>query len=65
MANAFARIADHTDIVVIHDAARPLVSDAVIGRAIDGASEAGAAIAAVRAHDTVKRGNDAAWSSAR
>jgi 2-C-methyl-D-erythritol 4-phosphate cytidylyltransferase/2-C-methyl-D-erythritol 2,4-cyclodiphosphate synthase len=59
VANAFARIAGETDIVVIHDAARPLVSDAVIGRTIDGAYEAGAAIAAVRAHDTVKRGNAA------
>ena len=55
VANAFAAIAAATEIVVIHDAARPLVSDAVIHRTIDGAVAAGAAIAAVRAHDTVKR----------
>lgn len=59
VAHAFAQISSHADLVVIHDAARPLVSDAVIRRTIAGAADAGAAIAAVRAHDTVKRaGND-------
>jgi 2-C-methyl-D-erythritol 2,4-cyclodiphosphate synthase len=43
------------DIVLIHDAARPFVSDAVIRRTVFGAVESGAAIAAVPAHDTVKR----------
>lgn len=55
VANAFARISDRADIVVIHDAARPLVSDALIRRTVHAASESGAAIAAVRARDTVKR----------
>src|SRR5262249_50088770 len=55
VASAFARIAAHADIVVIHDAARPLVSEAVIRRTIDAAAESGAAIAALRARDTVKR----------
>ena len=55
VAQAFAQISSSTDIVVIHDAARPLVSDDVIRRTIAGAAAAGAAIAAVRAHDTVKR----------
>ena len=55
VANAFAVVADRADLVVIHDAARPLVSGDVIRRTIGGAIEAGAAIAAVRAHDTVKR----------
>jgi 2-C-methyl-D-erythritol 4-phosphate cytidylyltransferase/2-C-methyl-D-erythritol 2,4-cyclodiphosphate synthase len=55
VANAFAAIAPGTDVVLIHDAARPLVSDAVIYRTIDGAAATGAAIAAVPAHDTVKR----------
>jgi 2-C-methyl-D-erythritol 4-phosphate cytidylyltransferase / 2-C-methyl-D-erythritol 2,4-cyclodiphosphate synthase len=53
--NAFARVAPHADVVVIHDAARPLVTGAVIDRTIDAALQDGAAIAAVRAHDTVKR----------
>jgi 2-C-methyl-D-erythritol 4-phosphate cytidylyltransferase/2-C-methyl-D-erythritol 2,4-cyclodiphosphate synthase len=43
------------DIIVIHDAARPLVTDRVIRRTIDAAIAHGAAIAAVPAHDTVKR----------
>ena len=57
VANAFAAIADRADIVVIHDAARPLVSDAIIRRTVDAAVESGAAIAAVRASDTIKRGD--------
>lgn len=55
VAHAFAQTSPQADIVVIHDAARPLVSDEVIHRTIEGAVAAGAAIAAVRAHDTVKR----------
>src|SRR5688500_10109639 len=55
VANAFARIADRADVVVIHDAARPLVTESVIRRTVDAAAQTGAAIAAVRAHDTVKR----------
>jgi 2-C-methyl-D-erythritol 4-phosphate cytidylyltransferase/2-C-methyl-D-erythritol 2,4-cyclodiphosphate synthase len=55
VANAFARVSDRADIVVIHDAARPLVNDDLIRRTVAAASEAGAAIAAIRAHDTVKQ----------
>jgi 2-C-methyl-D-erythritol 4-phosphate cytidylyltransferase/2-C-methyl-D-erythritol 2,4-cyclodiphosphate synthase len=55
VARAFARVSRHAEVVVIHDAARPLVSDAVIRRTIDAAASGGAAIAAIRAHDTVKR----------
>jgi 2-C-methyl-D-erythritol 2,4-cyclodiphosphate synthase len=46
-------------VVVIHDAARPLVTDSLIRRTIDAAFEAGAAIAALRASDTVKRADAA------
>jgi 2-C-methyl-D-erythritol 4-phosphate cytidylyltransferase/2-C-methyl-D-erythritol 2,4-cyclodiphosphate synthase len=55
VANAFARISERADVVVVHDAARPLVTDEVIRRTVMAASETGAAIAAVRAHDTVKQ----------
>jgi 2-C-methyl-D-erythritol 4-phosphate cytidylyltransferase/2-C-methyl-D-erythritol 2,4-cyclodiphosphate synthase len=55
VARACARLDGRTEIVVIHDAARPLVSDALIRRTVEAAAQAGAAIAAVRAHDTVKR----------
>jgi 2-C-methyl-D-erythritol 4-phosphate cytidylyltransferase/2-C-methyl-D-erythritol 2,4-cyclodiphosphate synthase len=55
VARGFARVSPDSDLVVIHDAARPLVSAAVIERTISAAAEGGAAIAAMRAHDTVKR----------
>ncbi len=57
VANAVGRLAAQTDIVVIHDAARPLVSEALIARTIDAAAASGAAIAALAATDTVKRGD--------
>ena len=56
---AFDRVDRHADVVVIHDAARPLVTDAVIRRTVDAAFETGAAIAALRASDTVKRADAA------
>ncbi len=55
VARAFARVPPSADIVVVHDAARPLVSAELISRTIDAAVEHGAAIAAVQATDTVKR----------
>ena len=55
VANAFARVPARADVVVVHDAARPLISDVVIRRTIDAARESGAAIAAIAARDTVKR----------
>ncbi len=57
VANAFALVAGRSDIVVIHDAARPLVSADLIRRTLDAAIEHGAAIAAQPATDTVKRGD--------
>ena len=42
------------DIVLIHDAARPFVSAAVISRAIEAAGRTGAAIPAIAVNDTVK-----------
>lgn len=56
VANAFRTIGDRTEIVVVHDAARPFVSPALIGRTIEAAAIDGAAIAALPARDTVKRG---------
>jgi 2-C-methyl-D-erythritol 4-phosphate cytidylyltransferase len=55
VANAFGAVAPSSQIIVIHDAARPLVSSALIERTIDAASKHGAAIAALQARDTVKR----------
>ena len=55
VAHAFARVRDRADIVVIHDAARPFVTDDTIRRTVAAAAETGAAIAAIAARDTVKR----------
>lgn len=55
VANAFDRVAAHSDVVLVHDAARPFVSTELISRAIDAAVEHGAAIVALPARDTVKR----------
>jgi 2-C-methyl-D-erythritol 4-phosphate cytidylyltransferase/2-C-methyl-D-erythritol 2,4-cyclodiphosphate synthase len=55
VANAFARVSSRADVVVVHDAARPLVSRALIEHTVAVAAETGAAIAAIRAGDTVKR----------
>ena len=55
VANALARVSERAEIVVVHDAARPLVTDDLIRRTVLAASEAGAAIAAIGAHDTVKQ----------
>lgn len=59
VANAFAKTSPKSDVIVVHDAARPFVTDAVIGRAIDGAKTHGAAIAAVAVRDTVKQAGEA------
>jgi 2-C-methyl-D-erythritol 4-phosphate cytidylyltransferase / 2-C-methyl-D-erythritol 2,4-cyclodiphosphate synthase len=42
------------DVVLIHDAARPFVSAALISRAIDAAGRTGAAIPAIPVADTIK-----------
>jgi 2-C-methyl-D-erythritol 4-phosphate cytidylyltransferase/2-C-methyl-D-erythritol 2,4-cyclodiphosphate synthase len=57
VANAFARVSGRADVVVIHDAARPFVSADLIRRTVDAAVEFGAAISALPATDTVKRGD--------
>ena len=55
VANAFDSVSLDSDVVLIHDAARPFVSADLISRAIDAAAEHGAAIAALPVRDTVKR----------
>ena len=52
--HAFASVAA-ADVVVIHDAARPLVSADLIRRTVEAAAVNGAAIAALRVSDTVKQ----------
>ncbi len=55
VANAFDAVRTDSDIVLVHDAARPFVTAAQISRAIDGAVEYGAAIVALPVRDTVKQ----------
>jgi len=55
VANAFGVASKESDIIVVHDAARPFVTADVIARTIAAARETGAAVAAVAASDTVKR----------
>jgi 2-C-methyl-D-erythritol 4-phosphate cytidylyltransferase / 2-C-methyl-D-erythritol 2,4-cyclodiphosphate synthase len=57
VANAFESLGPGVEVVVIHDAARPLVSGDLIRRTIECAAEHGAAIAALPATDTIKRGD--------
>jgi len=54
VANGFDAVPAAADVVLVHDAARPFVDRDTIVRAIAGAGEAGAAIAALPASDTVK-----------
>ncbi|WMT70865.1 bifunctional 2-C-methyl-D-erythritol 4-phosphate cytidylyltransferase/2-C-methyl-D-erythritol 2,4-cyclodiphosphate synthase [Bradyrhizobium sp. Ash2021] len=49
-----ALASEKPDIVLIHDAARPFVTAAVISRAIDAAGRTGAAIPAIAVTDTIK-----------
>ena len=44
------------EIIVVHDAARPFCTTRLVERTIEAAAESGGAIAAVSAHDTLKRG---------
>ena len=46
-----------TDIVLVHDGARPLVSQSIINRCYEAAVNEGAAIAAVPVKDTLKKGS--------
>ncbi len=54
VAAAFAVVPTQAEVVVVHDAARPFVTGALISRTIAAAAESGAALAALEARDTVK-----------
>ena len=56
VANALAQVkADPGDIVLVHDAVRPFVDEAIIRSVADAAAKYGAAIAGLPAVDTVKQ----------
>ncbi|MEI7637450.1 MAG: 2-C-methyl-D-erythritol 4-phosphate cytidylyltransferase [Syntrophus sp. (in: bacteria)] len=52
--NGLAALPADCEIVLIHDAARPFVSPALIEKAVDGAMREGAVAVGVRARDTIK-----------
>jgi 2-C-methyl-D-erythritol 4-phosphate cytidylyltransferase len=53
--NGLKALPDDIEIVVVHDAARPFVTSAVISAVISAAARDGAALAAIPAQDTLKR----------
>ena len=55
VARGFDASSSSSEIIVVHDAARPLCPPELIIRTIEAASRHGAAIAALGAHDTVKQ----------
>jgi 2-C-methyl-D-erythritol 4-phosphate cytidylyltransferase/2-C-methyl-D-erythritol 2,4-cyclodiphosphate synthase len=55
VAAAFRAAHDRSDVIVVHDAARPFASADLITRTIAAAAESGAALAALGARDTVKQ----------
>ena len=55
VARGFDASSPASEIIVVHDAARPLCSTELIIRTLEAASRYGAAIAALGAHDTVKQ----------
>lgn len=55
VAAGFAASSSRADVVLVHDAARPFVTGALISRVIDGASRHGASVPARQTSDTVKR----------
>ena len=54
IANGLKFLPEDTEIILVHDAARPLVSQTVIENVIDAAEKFGGAIAAVPAKNTIK-----------
>ena len=57
VALGFDAVSPSSDVIMIHDAARPFCTPELARRTLDAAEESGAAIAAVAAQDTVKEGD--------
>jgi 2-C-methyl-D-erythritol 4-phosphate cytidylyltransferase/2-C-methyl-D-erythritol 2,4-cyclodiphosphate synthase len=63
--NAFNIADEQSEVIVIHDAARPFASADLVSRTIAAAVESGAALAALPASDTVKRARHPAQAGSR
>lgn len=57
--NGLNSVSDKTDIVLVHDAARPLVNVKIINQIIDQSKKSDCAICAIPINDTVKLSNGA------
>jgi 2-C-methyl-D-erythritol 4-phosphate cytidylyltransferase len=55
---ALAAAAGHEDVILVHDAARPLVTPALVAACLDALGDADAAIAAAPVTDTIKECED-------
>ncbi len=58
VAAGLAALPPETELVAVHDAARPLVGARAVSRVVDAARASGAAILAVPARDTIKRARE-------
>jgi 2-C-methyl-D-erythritol 4-phosphate cytidylyltransferase len=58
VANALARIKPEVDLVAIHDAVRPCLSEALVTSILTKGEQTGAALLAVPVADTLKQAND-------
>ncbi len=59
--NGLAAMPDNTDIVIIHDAARPFVARAAVDAAIEAAVDCGAATVALPSIDTILQADEDAF----
>jgi 2-C-methyl-D-erythritol 4-phosphate cytidylyltransferase len=59
--NGLEAVSADTEIVVVHDAARPCVNGELIATTIKRAEETGAAVAAHPVTDTIKQSTDGRW----
>jgi len=58
VANGLARVSDDSELILIHDGARPFVSNSIITKVINEAGLYGAAVAAIPITDTIKEGDE-------
>ena len=56
--NGASACSDDTDIICIHDGARPLVTEKIIEDSVEKAVKVGASTAAVKVKDTIKKGEN-------
>ena len=59
--NGLAVVADHTDIVLIHDAVRPFISESLIRQTVREAEKHGAVTVGMPVKDTIKRVDPGGW----